>query len=88
MAIKSFTIRDLERSKSAKDQLSRFKSVLDQELKKYLDKKTKEAYEISDYVGEINEYITDLTMRGGKRIRAALLFYSYLAHGGTDKKRL
>lgn len=86
MAIKSFTIRDLERSKSAKDQLLRFKSVLDVELKKYLDKSIKEAYEISPYAGEMTEYITDLTMRGGKRIRAALLFYSYLAHGGTDKK--
>lgn len=86
MPIKARKTEKLVKSKSAKDQLSQFKSVLDAELKKYMDAKVKEAFQISTYTGELTEYIRDLTLRGGKRVRAALLFYSYLAHGGSDRK--
>jgi len=69
----------------AKEKLGQYKEQVEVELQKYLDNKTQEAGEISPYCQEIMEHITDITMRGGKRIRAALLYYSFLAHGGENK---
>lgn len=69
----------------AKKDLLQFKRVLDKELEKFLAKKVNEAAKISPYAKELMEHIYDLTLRGGKRIRAALLYYSYLAHGGKNK---
>lgn len=67
-----------------KQTLSEYKEKIELELKRYLQKKTKEAYKVSPYCGEMLDAITDITMRGGKRIRAALVYYSYIAHGGKD----
>ncbi len=69
----------------AKAQLKLFKEQLDKELKVYLDNKVAEAAKISPFTKELSEHIADLTLRGGKRIRAALFYYSYLAHGGKNK---
>ncbi|MCL5410905.1 MAG: polyprenyl synthetase family protein [Patescibacteria group bacterium] len=71
---------------SAKEDLLIFKKILDKELKKYFQIKIREAGKLSPLTEELCEYIADLTLRGGKRIRSALLYYSYLAHGGTNKK--
>ncbi len=71
----------------AKQKLKLFKIEVEKELKEYFKVKTKEAAKISPYCKELMEHISDITMRGGKRIRAALLYYSYLAHGGTNKKQ-
>lgn len=69
----------------AKTKLGAFKKQLDAHLKKYLDKKLDEAKKISPHAYELMDHIADLILRGGKRIRAALLYYSYLAHGGKNK---
>ncbi|MFA7243855.1 MAG: polyprenyl synthetase family protein [Patescibacteria group bacterium] len=70
----------------AKEQLAKFKKILDKELEKYLKGKVSEAAKISPYAKELMDHIYDLTLRGGKRIRAALLYYSYIAHGGKNKR--
>lgn len=70
----------------AQKTLKEFKKDLDKELKQYLDLKIDEANNLSPKAAVLMEHISDLTLRGGKRIRAALLFYSYLAHGGRDRK--
>lgn len=67
-----------------KKTLSEYKERIELELKRYLKRKTKEAYAVSPFCGEMLDAITDITMRGGKRIRAALIYYSYIAHGGKD----
>ena len=72
---------------SAKTVLSLYKEKIDIELRKYLSRKIKEADKISPYAGEVIEHVADLTLRGGKRIRPALFYYSFLAHGGKDRKR-
>jgi len=72
---------------NAKIKLAKFKEKLEVELSNYLKIKTKESYKISPYCGELMDHISEITMRGGKRIRAAILYFSYLAHGGKDKKR-
>jgi len=68
------------------NQLKAFKTDLDRQLKIYLDLKIRESRRISSFTEEITKYIADLTLRGGKRVRAALLYNSYLAHGGTDRE--
>lgn len=70
---------------STKNDLTVFKEKLDRELKKLLERKQAEVTRISPFLGQIMYQIKDLTMRGGKRIRPALLYYSYLAHGGEDQ---
>ncbi|OQA03437.1 MAG: (2E,6E)-farnesyl diphosphate synthase [bacterium ADurb.Bin400] len=69
----------------AKAQLHSFKEILDDELKLYFDKKIEDAYHTSPIAEELINRISELTLRGGKRIRAALLYHSYLAHGGNNK---
>lgn len=71
---------------TAKEELLAFKKQLDRELELYLQDRIKEAKKYSPFVKGAVEHITDLTLRGGKRIRAALLYYSYLAHGGKKLK--
>ena len=71
-------------NRDVKLMLHEFKVYLENTLSEYLVDKTREAYEISREAGEMLDFITDITMRGGKRVRAALLYYSYIAHGGTD----
>lgn len=70
---------------NAKEQLGSFKKLLDVELDKFLSGKAERANKIAPEASELIEHIKDFTLRGGKRIRAALLFYSYLAHGGKNK---
>ncbi len=69
------------------DQLKSFKVELDQELDKYLIEKALAASKVAPEAGELVEHIKELTLRGGKRIRAALLYFSYLAHGGVEKEK-
>jgi len=70
----------------AKEKLANFKVEIDQELEKYLKQKVGEAKKISPFTGELMEHIADFSLRGGKRIRPALMYYSYMAHGGKNKK--
>lgn len=68
------------------NQLKSFKTELDLELKKYLDLKLREAKKVSPFAQELMSHVAELTLRGGKRVRAALLYNSYLAHGGRNRQ--
>ncbi|MFA4996326.1 MAG: polyprenyl synthetase family protein [Patescibacteria group bacterium] len=67
-------------------ELKKFKTELEKVLCKYLNGQIKESAKISLELKMLSEAVEDMTMRGGKRIRAALFYYSYLAHGGKDEK--
>lgn len=71
---------------NALNDLKEFKIQLDIELKHFFVRKIAEAEAVSPDAKLMAELIADLTLRGGKRIRAALLYYSYLGFGGTDKE--
>ena len=71
---------------NAKAHLLEFKKTFDKEFKKYLDSKYEEAKKISPITADLMDHIRDFSMRGGKRIRPALFYYSFLAHGGKQKK--
>lgn len=72
---------------NAKIELQLFKEKIEKLLEKYLTEQTEKAEKVSPYCGEMLNNVKDMTMRGGKRIRAAILYYSYLAFGGKDKER-
>lgn len=72
----------------AKEDLKKFKAEIDIELEKYFETKIKEASELSSYTKELIKHIADLSMRGGKRIRPALTYYSYLACGGKNRREI
>jgi geranylgeranyl diphosphate synthase type I len=75
-----------ELSDVALSQLKSFKVKIDAHLDDYLSLKAAEAEKVTPEAKELIDHVKDLTVRGGKRIRAALLYYSYLAHGGRDKE--
>jgi len=55
--------------------LKQYKNEIDIMLEKYFDTKLAEA--INSEAKEMIEFIKEYTLRGGKRIRAALVFYGY-----------
>lgn len=67
-------------------ELKKFKRDFDGELKKFLGLKTAEAKKISPVAYGMAKSLEDYVMNGGKRIRPALMYYTYLALGGKDKK--
>jgi geranylgeranyl diphosphate synthase type I len=71
---------------TAINQLQDFKLKIDLELDKFLSQKVENAKNISPHAEALAEHVKDMTLRGGKRIRAALAYYSYLAHDGIDTK--
>ena len=73
---------------NAKETLKNFKGDVEKEIEKYFELKRKEASEISPHCKEMVDFVADMTLRGGKRVRAAILYYSYMAHGGKDKKAI
>lgn len=60
-----------------KVELERFKSIFDEELEKYLRRKEEEYKNISPFVSELFKNISEFTLRGGKRLRPALVYHAY-----------
>lgn len=71
---------------NTREELKKFKIELEKILPQYLTEQVKKSAQISPKVKILAEEVKDMTMRGGKRIRAALFYYSYLAHNGKNKK--
>lgn len=61
--------------------LKEYKKRLDVRLKKYFDKKIKEAEASHTLSKEAVKMIADFTLADGKRIRPAIVYYAYLASG-------
>lgn len=59
-----------------------FKNKFEPILQRYFDEKIYQAGKIDITTKEAVDMIKDYTMSGGKRIRPAFLYYSYLATGG------
>jgi geranylgeranyl diphosphate synthase, type I len=68
------------------DDLRKFKEVFNKELEKFLDFKTRDARKISPLAEEMARTLRGYILRSGKRIRPALMYHTYLALGGKDKK--
>ena len=68
--------------------LKKYKERVDPYLKKYFDRKIKEVQDLDPLAEQAVEIIADFTLSGGKRIRPALVYYSYLAAGGQDSEEI
>ncbi len=68
--------------------LKNFKEKFEPFLQDYFDEKFRQAGKIDSITQEAVGMIRDYTMAGGKRIRPAFLYYSYLAMGGKSSEKI
>ncbi len=68
--------------------LEEFKKTLDPKIEAYLDSAIQEAGKHDRFVADALRAVEEIALSGGKRLRAAFLYYAYLAAGGTDRKRI
>jgi|SRR3989339_1198963 len=68
--------------------LKNFREKFEPFLREYFDEKFRQAGKIDPTTQEAVGMIRDYTMSGGKRIRPAFLYYSYLATGGQDSDEI
>lgn len=70
------------------DELLKYKLLIDRKLASYfVDKKT-QYKNVSPFVTSFLEYIEEFTLRGGKRLRPALIYYTYKAFGGQENDKV
>ncbi|MDQ1283721.1 MAG: hypothetical protein QG620_69 [Patescibacteria group bacterium] len=68
--------------------LKNYKKRLEPEMKKYFQRKMKQAEKVDPLAKEAIRLIADFTLASGKRIRPALVYYGYLGAGGKDGKEI
>ncbi|MBU2025693.1 MAG: polyprenyl synthetase family protein [Patescibacteria group bacterium] len=66
----------------AKSTMQNLKKRIDQRLKLYFQKEIQKAAELDQTFREATKMVAEFTLSGGKRVRAALMYYGYLAGGG------
>jgi geranylgeranyl diphosphate synthase type I len=66
------------------DLLGSFRQTLENELSLWLAVKQAQAIEVVPASEELTGVLSDYVFRGGKRLRPALLYYSYRSCGGTS----
>lgn len=71
-----------------KDELKGFKGRLDPKIEAYFDTMLQTALKEDELVAEALGHCRDLVLAGGKRLRAAFMYYGYIGAGGTDKERI
>jgi geranylgeranyl diphosphate synthase type I len=69
----------------AKELIRGFKAQIDPEIERFFDEKEQEAEGEDALIKDALHDIRHLVLSGGKRLRAALLYYAYLGAGGTDR---
>ncbi len=69
-------------------QLEEFKEKIDRELRMFFDKRIEEVSDIDDSAKEMMRLLKDYTLRGGKRIRAAMIYYGYKCFKKNKEKEL
>ncbi|MEK9174057.1 MAG: polyprenyl synthetase family protein [Patescibacteria group bacterium] len=75
-------------STDAKKLITEFKKRLDPEIKAFFAEVKKDAEMKDPFIREAVDHMEDIVVSGGKRLRAALMYYSYLASGGTNREAI
>jgi len=68
----------------AKKELQNYKKIVDRKLAEYFAAKTEEARKIGPSTVQMVKSIRDLTLAGGKRLRAAFMYWGYIGAGGQE----
>lgn len=72
----------------AKSELLKYKKIVDRHLAAYFAKASKDAEKISPLAVQAVKNIKNLTLSGGKRARAAFMYWGYKAAGGRDEEKI
>lgn len=72
----------------AKKTLEEFKKKVDPEIAAYFQRVIEEAEKIDRNIASAIRYAEKITMSGGKRARAAFMYYGYLAGGGKERGKI
>jgi geranylgeranyl diphosphate synthase, type I len=72
----------------AKIHLQSYKNNLDKQLSRYFAKKLQEMSKLGPSAKDSVKSIRDLVLAGGKRLRAAFMYYGYLAVGGKEFEKI
>jgi geranylgeranyl diphosphate synthase type I len=72
----------------AKIALVEYKKKVDLEMEAYFARVIAETEKVDRNIAAALKYVRKITMSGGKRARAAFMYYGYLAAGGTEKKKI
>lgn len=69
-------------------ELRDFKKRVDREIEVYLDRCIEETAKHDPFMADALRYVKSLALSGGKRLRAAFMYYGYVAAGGADRERM
>jgi len=72
----------------AKQELLNYKKTLDKKLAQYFSQKLKEMREFGSSAKGAVKSIRDMTLAGGKRVRAAFMYWGYRAAGGREFEKI
>jgi len=73
---------------NAKNSLQNYKQKVDPELENFFQKVIVENKKIDINIAGAIDYVRQITLAGGKRARAAFMYYGYLGAGGKNKKAI
>ncbi len=68
--------------------LADFKKGIDREIKSYFDSTIKDVSRRDFLMSEALKNVRSMVLAGGKRLRPALMYQSYLGAGGQEKKKM
>ncbi len=75
-------------SLSVEEELKAFKARLDPKISAYFDTVLKHSEKEDDLVAEALRHTREIVLSGGKRLRAALMYYGYIGAGGTEEEKI
>ncbi len=79
---------DEKRMENAIRKLKKWKKMINKELEKEFREHKKRAEKIHSEGIKVIDYLEDYTMRGGKRVRPALIIAGYIGSGCSDMKKI
>lgn len=69
-------------------ELKAFKERLDPRIKSYFDSVIADVMKEDDLVADAIKNASDIVLAGGKRLRAAFMYYGYIGAGGTEEEKI
>jgi len=70
------------------EELKAFKERLDPKIGAYFDSAIERAQKEDVFVADALRYSREFILAGGKRLRAAFMYYGYLGAGGTEEEKI